>query len=413
MQLQGIKNLLNLPGYKVICVSRITDYEIHFDIEPYERKKPVCSHCKEMGHHYHSQQVVVVEDLRFGERRVFLHVTKRYYYCSQDNRIHVEQIDWLGRRSRVTKRFASNVSRLTAVTTNTEAGWFLGLDDEVVYRIDKAELEAQAKVKLQPIPCGIHLSVDEVAYRKHHRYLTVVVDTDRKLVIWNAKGRKAEILNQYYEGIGLDACSKIVSVAMDGARTFISSTRKYAINALIVYDRFHLSQKLNDTVDTVRKIELQKARSNKEEPLIEMLGCSQRFILLKNRQKLTVRQEDALAKLCAINQPIYEAMLLKESFLSIYVQGQPDIDVKEYLLAWLIQAYDSSLKPFRELAAKLYDKLDYILNWFKHKVSSAISEGFNNKIKRLKRMAYGYKDIDYFRLKIHQHCGLLNPRIPS
>lgn len=55
--------------------------------------------------------------------------------------------------------------------------------------------------------------------------------------------------------------------------------------------------------------------------------------------------------------------------------------------------------------------MQYILNWFYKKVSSAISEGFNNKIKRLKRMAYGYKDINYFRLKIHQHCGLLNPRL--
>ncbi|MBU1872570.1 transposase, partial [bacterium] len=65
------------------------------------------------------------------------------------------------------------------------------------------------------------------------------------------------------------------------------------------------------------------------------------------------------------------------------------------------------------LAEKLKEKKQYILNWFIQKTSSAISEGFNNKIKRLKRMAYGYKDIYYFRLKIHQHCGLLNPRLAT
>jgi transposase len=73
----------------------------------------------------------------------------------------------------------------------------------------------------------------------------------------------------------------------------------------------------------------------------------------------------------------------------------------------------SGLKAFMELGHKFSEKKEYILNWFKKKISSAISEGFNNKIKRLKRMAYGYKNINYFRLKIHQHCGLLNPRLNS
>jgi len=74
---------------------------------------------------------------------------------------------------------------------------------------------------------------------------------------------------------------------------------------------------------------------------------------------------------------------------------------------------NSKIQPLVDLARKLADKMKYILNWFKQKVSSAISEGFNNKIKRLKRMAYGYRDIDYFRPKINQHCGMLNPRIAT
>lgn len=114
-------------------------------------------------------------------------------------------------------------------------------------------MEEKAKEKLNPIPAGINLSVDEVSYRKYHRYLTNVIDADRRLIIWNEKGRKAEILDLYYKGIGSDNCQKIESVAMDGARTYISSTTRYAINALIVYDKFHIMQKLNNTVDDVRK----------------------------------------------------------------------------------------------------------------------------------------------------------------
>ncbi|MBU0710918.1 transposase, partial [bacterium] len=82
----------------------------------------------------------------------------------------------------------------------------------------------------------MHISVDEVSYRKYYRYLTNVIDTDKRLVIWNDKGRKKEILNRYYESIGAVNCSKIKTVALDGAQTYISSTNKYAVNAMIVYD---------------------------------------------------------------------------------------------------------------------------------------------------------------------------------
>ena len=172
-------------------------------------------------------------------------------------------------------------------------------------------------------------------------------------------------------------------------------------------------QKLNNTVDAVRKIELAKARKIDDEELIEMVNCKQRFILLKNKEKLTANQSNHLDKLCKINKPIYEAMLLKESFLQIYSMGSNYAEIAKYLSKWFTQANNSNIEPFKELANKLFEKIDYILNWFKQKISSAISEGFNNKIKRLKRMAYGYKDVDYLRLKIHQHSGLLNPRLAT
>ena len=288
----------------------------------------------------------------------------------------------------------------------------MGVDDESIYRIDKEILEEKAKEKLEPIPAGINLSVDEVSYRKYHRYLTNVIDADRRLIIWNEKGRKAEILDLYYKGIGSDNCEKIESVAMDGARTYISSTTRYAINALIVYDKFHIMQKLNNTVDEVRKGELNKARKNGDDQVVELTNCRQRFIFLKNRKKLTEKQSEYLKVLCEINEPIYKAMLLKESFLEIYNQHKVE-DAETVLKEWLTQAATSELTAFQELARSFTDKMSYILNWFKKRISSSISEGFNNKIKRLKRMAYGYRDIDYFRLKIHQHCGLLNPKLAT
>jgi transposase len=410
MPAYSIRKWLSIPQYKITRIIREDHKEIHIRLEPYQRKAFVCSGCgtvHETG--YHGIEESVVEDLALFEKRVYLHVVKRRYRCPKDKRIHIEAVPWVKKWGRVTKRFAEKVNRLTAITTNQEAGWFLGLDDEVVYRIDKEMLKEQAREKLVPPPAGINLSVDEVSYRKYHRYLTNVIDVDKRLVIWNDKGRKAEVLDRYYAGIGEEDCQRIESVALDGAKHYIRSTNRYAVNAVIVYDKFHLMQKLNGAVDQVRKEELRRARADENNELIELINCRQRFILFKNKNKLSEKQANYLQRLCEINQPIYQAMLLKESFLQIY--SYRDIEeVKAYLTNWIEEAVSSSLEVFKILAQSFSQKMQYIINWFKKKVSSAISEGFNNKIKRLKRMAYGYKDIEYFRLKIHQHCGLLNPR---
>ncbi len=407
----SITKLLNIPTHKVIKL-RVDEEkaEIHIWLEARKNRPFVCSGCGQIhktGNH--GKSTLVAEDLPISGHRVFLHVTRRRYVCPHDQKTHVEEIPWLLIWHRFTTRFSEQLYRLTSITTNKEAGWYMGLDDETVYRIDKEILERKYEQKLEPFPAAVNMSVDEVSYKKYHRYLTNVVDVDKKVVIWNAQGRKAEVLDQYYEGIGEEQCKRIESVALDGARTYIASSGRHAVNALIVCDKFHVASKMNRAVDSVRKMELHKARKEGNLDLVEMINGRQRFILFRNRQNRTSRQTEHLDHLCRKNEQIYKAMLLKESFLGVYNCSGAQA-AEEYLKEWVEQARTSGLQAFEELSQSIDDKLQLIVNWFKKKVSSAISEGINNKIKRLKRMAYGYKDIDYFRLKIHQHCGLLNPR---
>ncbi len=413
MREYSIKKVINILEYKITEIILINDKEIHLRLEPYKNKKAICSACgKQHKQGYHGSKEIMVRDLSMCGRAVYLHVVKRRYRCSEKGGIYTEIVPWIKRYARVTSRFAEEVNRLTAITTNQEAGWFLGMDDEKVYRIDKEVLEEKAAQLLSPPPAAVNISVDEVSYLKYHRYLTNVIDVDRRIVIWNEKGRKAEVLDRYYLGIGEENCKKIESVALDGAKTYISSTNKHAVNALIVYDKFHIIQKLNQAIDMVRKQELRRARADKDNELIEMINCKQRFLLLKNKKNLSEKQSEYLTRLCKLNEQIYKAMLLKESFLQIYYTGNLE-EATEHLKTWIKEAFSSDVEVFNSLANSFTEKMKYILNWFKKKISSAISEGFNNKIKRLKRMAYGYKDIYYFRLKIHQHCGLLNPRFAT
>ncbi len=175
-------------------------------------------------------------------------------------------------------------------------------------------------------------------------------------------------------------------------------------------DHFHVKKYLNDAVDTVRKEELRRARQQNNGELSEILHCNKRFILMQN--KVTNKKKDILEKLSSLNEKVYKAMLLKEQFLSIYTAGNRKIAYTN-LREWIVAAIKSQIPSFVEFGYKFFRKRHYVLNYFICKITSAISEGINNKIKRLKRMAYGYRDVKYFLLKIHQHCGLLNPKFST
>jgi transposase len=409
MHLKTITELLALPNFQVASVLEQNDAGIHLYVDLAEAVAPICSACG-IAHHapVHSIGWIVVEDMPIAGKRTFLYIPKRKTRCPVDGKIRVEQFAVL--RGRFTRRFADQVYRLTSITTNTEAGWFLNLDDETVYRIDRGMLEELAQEKLSPVPAPLVMSVDEVAWQKWHKYVTNVVDIERRKVIWNHDGRGKSTLDAFFSVLGKEKSSKIEAVACDGARGFLSSIRQHAKNALTVLDHFHVKSYLNDALDTVRREELRKARQNKATDLADLLHCRKKFILMQGYP--SKRQRDVLEQLARLNDIVYRAMLLKEQFLEVY-RSDSRQTAQARLRQWIRAASASKIPAFVELAQKFFRKRHFILNYFRMRISSAISEGINNKIKRLKRMAYGYKDVAYFLLKIHQHCGMLHPRLST
>jgi len=409
MQLHTITELLAIPNYHVSHMIVHSDNRLDLILEQSRHIPAVCSDCGRVHNTpIHSSGMIIVEDLPMSGKRVFLHVPKRKSLCVEGDSIRVEELDWL--RGRFTKRFTDQVYRLTSITTNQEAGWYLGLDDEVVYRIDRQYLEELAKEKLSPIPAPRYMSVDEVAWQKWHHYVTNVVDIEKRKVIWNHDGRGKSVLTSFYSGLGKEQCATIRAVASDGASGFLSATKEHAKNALIVLDHFHIKKYLNDAVDTVRKEELSKARKADDAELVSLLHCNQRFILMQNKK--SKQRENILDKLADLNERVFKSMLLKDQFLTIYA-SHDRATAQKNLRQWIVSAIRSEIPAFVELGYKFFRKRHFVLNYFICKITTAISEGINNKIKRLKRMAYGYKDVTYFLLKIHQHCGLLNPRLST
>ncbi len=409
MRLNTITKLLDIPNYEVVTVVNDTNSVFEFALDIKVLHAPVCSGCGQVHNTpIHSTGMVVIEDLAISGKRVFLHVPKRKYVCIEDGRIRVEELEWI--KGRFTSRFAEQVYRLTSITTNKDAGWYLGLDDEVVYRIDRKRLEELACERLKEPPPPRYMSVDEVAWQKWHKYVTNVVDIQTRKVIWNENGRGKSTLDSFFKNLGEENCARIEAAACDGAGGFISSIRENAKNVIIVLDHFHVKKYLNDAVDTVRKEELRKARKTENTELAEILHCNKRFILMQN--KTSKKRENILDRLAGLNEQVYKAMLLKDQFLSVYKSDNSKA-AQSNLREWIVAAIGSGISAFVELGYKFFRKRHFVLNYFIHKITSAISEGINNKIKRLKRMAYGYKDVKYFLLKIHQHCGLLNPKLST
>lgn len=409
MHLKTITDLLALPNFMVDKMLEHSETCLHFRIDLIAPIGPVCSACNIVHQApIHSIGWIQVEDLPVCGKRVFLSVPKRKIRCPKDNKIRVEQFDVL--RGRFTRRFANQVYRLTSITTNAEAGWFFNLDDETVYRIDRSILEELAVEKLSPVPPVSIMSVDEVAWQKWHKYVTNVVDLERRKVIWNHNGRGKSTLDTFFAALGEEHSSQVNAVACDGARGFLTSIKQNAKKALIVLDHFHVKSYLNDALDTVRKEELRKARKSEETDLVELLHCRKKFILMQGYP--SKRQLNVLEQLAKLNELVYRAMLLKEQFLEIYRSDSHKV-ARARLRQWISAAFTSNIPSFMELGKKFFRKRHFILNFFLKRITSAISEGINNKIKRLKRMAYGYKDVDYFLLKIHQHCGLLSPRLST
>ena len=174
MHFDSITKLLDISNYRAV---KITDREYENIYIVLEREKdtvPVCPRCGSIhGTSVHSRGTMIVEDLAISGKRVFLLVPKRKVQCVEDGTIRVEELQWL--TGRFTARFADQVYRLTSITItmNNEAEWFLRLDDETVYRIDKRKLEDLALQKLDSVPAPKHMSVDEVAWQK---YVTNDVD---------------------------------------------------------------------------------------------------------------------------------------------------------------------------------------------------------------------------------------------
>jgi transposase len=264
-----------------------------------------------------------------------------------------------------------------------------------VKRIDKKKLKEKFKGLTTTNPTRI--GVDEIAYEKGHKYLTIVRDIDAG-VIWVGYKRKKETLDEFFAELGKKKSVEITVAVMDMWDPYIKSVKENT-SAEIVFDKFHIAKKINEAVDKIRKKEFSKA--DKEE---RILMKHKRFLILSRQKRLDKKEREELNSLLELNKKLYKAYLLKEQVLDIFHVRRKSLAL-DRLNIWKENVRKAKIKEFEEVLKTMESYWYGIDNYFTHHITNGASEGYNNKINIIKRRAYGFKDIEYFKLKILQSCS--------
>jgi len=332
--------------------------------------------------------------------------SKRCYITFKENRIRCkcgfrgfEKLDFVRPYARCTIRFEEYIAFLCQKMTLIDVCEITGIDWKTAKKIDKYYIEKRM-IKLDHITPR-RIGIDEIAYDKGHKYLTIVRDLDLNGIIWIGLDRKEATLDWFFYELGDFKSNQLKVAVVDMWDPYIASLKKNCPNVQIIIDKFHLIKKVNEALDEVRKVEFAKA-SERERFYMK----KKRFMILKREKNLNEKQKENLKELMDRNETLYTAYLLKEQISDILDEDNVT-KALDRLSHWKKNVYDSGIKSMIKINKTIKKYYYGIMNYFKHKFTNAQSEGFNNKINIVKRRAYGYWDLEYFILKIFQACGVM------
>jgi transposase len=248
--------------------------------------------------------------------------------------------------------------------------------------------------------------VDEVAYRKGHKYLTVVYQIDQgcRRLLWIGRERTEETLRGFFGWFGEARSGAIRFVCSDMWKPYLNVIKEKAKNALNILDRFHIAAKMNEALDEVRREEARRLKEEGYEPVLK----NTRWCILKRTENLTKRQCATLKELLGMNLKTVKAYLMKEDFHQFWEYTYPG-NAGRFLDAWCKRVMTSRIEPMKKMVWSLRSHRELILNWFRARgeISNGAVEGLNNKIKTTARKSYGFKSVEVLEVALYHTLGNL------
>lgn len=354
-----------------------------------------CSGCGRPTYSVHDAQERRIRDLPIFEVPVELVLPRLRVRCPACGP-KLEALDWLDPYARVTRRLGVSVARMCKVMSIRHVAAFYGLAWDTVKDIDYRYLERElGPVDLEGVT---EIGMDEFAIHKGHRYATVIVEPSRKRVLWVGRGRAREDIRPFFALLGSEGCRRLRAVAMDMNAAYAEEVRARCPKARVVYDLFHVIAKYGrEVIDRVRVDESNRLRGDRH---ARRLVKGSRWLLLRNRENVT-RPEDQvrLDELLAANKALMTVYVLRDDLKALWRYRHAGY-ARTFWDGWRQRAMSSGIEPLKIFAHRLKPYLDGILAHCRWPLGTNLIEGINNKIKVIKRMAYGFRDDRYFFLKI-------------
>lgn len=331
-----------------------------------------------------------VRDLPWGAWRVNLVVEVHRVRCRRCG-VRSERIDFIEGKHPYTRRFAEAVARdcEDAAVRRVATKW--GLSPQTVGRIDKRALEAWSRRrKRRPLRL---MGVDELFWQKG-KCLTVVSDLEAGEPIWAGPERKRETLDRFFiEYLPPRRRRAVHAVCVDMWEPYLLSLREHLPRAAIVFDKFHVMKHVNAAIDETRRQEFFRQKG----PLRAVMR-GKRWLLLTRWHNLSAPKRTQLKEALALNRRLFKAYYLKEQLERLWTYRYEGAALR-FFIDWLLSLRWQRLPAFKKLARTLYDHLEGILAYCRHKVPFGVVEAINGNLRALIRRGRGYRDHEYLILK--------------
>ncbi len=346
--------------------------------------------------------------LDLGTGKAFVEAEAPRVKCPEHG-VVVASVPWARHASRFTRYFEDTAAWLAKQCSKLAVSALVRVTWRSVGRIVTRVTE-EARGQEDHLAGLRRIGIDEVSYRKGHKYLTVVVDHGSGRLLWAAPGHDSATLNKFFDLLGKERCAAIELVSADAATWIGNVVRDRCPKAKLCLDPFHVVSWASDALDKVRRSVWNEARAsgNKAEAK-ELKGA--RFVLWKGAEKLTERQEAKLSEIAAVNRPLYRAYLLKEQLRQVFREGGRA--GKKLLDKWLAWACRSRLEPFVKLSRSIRKRRADVYAALRHGLSNGRVESGNTKIRLIIRRAFGFHSAEAVVALAMLCLGGLCPPLPG
>jgi len=394
-ELYLMTQLLNLEGVKVIDYRIIEGIGIILSLEN-TKKKVICPNCGKTTELLHQNNYQTVRDLSFGQQSVYFKINRRRMRCPHCQNKFTEELDFVRRKRIHSKRF---VEKIIEEVLDSDI-------KNVAKRNDLSEQEIETMLKdisqdlVLEKPVNLNkLGIDEIAVVKGQKnYYVVLVDLEKKKVVGMIEKRTKKEITEYLKAWGEEVLSKIQEISIDLWKLYKNIAKELMPQATIVADRFHVMKQVNDELDAARRRIKREAEQlenkSKKEKILSGLKRS-KYVLLKNEGDLEKTEQEKLKQVEKVAPVLTKMHSLKEKLRNIFETNENWSEGLLSLADWLKDISKHFPKSFGTIKRWIGE----IIAYFDERTTQGVVEGINNKLKLIKRRAFGFRNFDNFQLR--------------